>query len=277
MEKIRLDASAYYRNLATADKQMAINGFNLMDKTGNGKISLRRYSEYFKQRGLVELTYPEFFKALDSNGDDRLDFDEFITVYYLCMNNKLIFCEECMVFLSGSYMSCLQCFNSGSEPYNVCCACYRKNNIDHHKDATFVDNQKLKNSANNNGSAGQSFGSEKITTRDKLTAAILGVSAVNLGINTAKFATTSGPELWENAKHAFDHPLQNPSEAAQIPAFNLSDHRRNAVNSTVFNSSSHGTNAAKTAKYSSDNAEAASSLLDQMSNVLEGASSCSVM
>ncbi|KDP33330.1 hypothetical protein JCGZ_12879 [Jatropha curcas] len=187
MEKIRLDASAYYRNLPPAEKQRVKIGFSALDKTGSGKVSLKQYSEYFKQRGLVELTYPYLFKALDTNGDGRLDFNEYITVYYLCMNNKMIFCEECGVFLSGSYMSCLQCFdNDSGDPYNICYDCYNRNNIDHHKDATFVDDIKLqclavKGSADNNGSTTRSSGG-KITTRDKLRTALLVVSAVKLGV-----------------------------------------------------------------------------------------------
>ncbi|XP_037491339.1 uncharacterized protein LOC105638425 isoform X2 [Jatropha curcas] len=149
MEKIRLDASAYYRSLTPAGKRWAQDGFDAMDKTGSGKVSLKQYSEFFKQRGLVELTYPDLFKALDTNGDGTLDFDEYITVYYLCMNNKLIFCEACGVFLSGSYMSCHQCFKYGSgDPYNICYDCYSRNKFDHHRDAYFVDSQKLQSAAN---------------------------------------------------------------------------------------------------------------------------------
>ncbi|XP_020536693.2 uncharacterized protein LOC105638483 [Jatropha curcas] len=222
--------------------QKAKDGFSAMDKTGSGKVSLKEYSEYFKQRGLVELTYPDLFKALDTNGDGRLDFDEYITVYYLCMNNKLIYCGECGVFLSGSYMSCRQCFNNGSgDPYNICYDCYSRNNIDHHKDATFVDNIQLhcfavKGSADNNGSTTRSSGG-KIRTRDKLTAAMLGVSMVNLGINTAKFVATSKPDA----------------------ASGLSEHGSTSAD-VVSNVSGHGSNFA-----------------EHLSSAADLASNCSVM
>ncbi|XP_050219842.1 uncharacterized protein LOC130014565 [Mercurialis annua] len=160
MEEISETAKAYYANLSEKHKRLASDFFKEMDTDGDGKITFEEYEQHIKKKkGCKTISTQEFFKKLDKDGDGSLDFDEFIAVHYLCSSERIYFCDECKEFLYGVYFTCVQCFNGSSgNSYDLCCSCYREKNINHHKDALFLDNYTLlqaKRQQQLKGSAGQ--------------------------------------------------------------------------------------------------------------------------
>ncbi|KAF2314054.1 hypothetical protein P3X46_027470 [Hevea brasiliensis] len=143
MEEISETAKAYYANLSGKQKRLTTDTFQAIDANGDGKISFNEYAQYLKQKGFKILSSPDFFRKLDKDGNGALDFDEFITVHYICSSKRVYFCDECRVFLDGVYFTCVQCFNGPGNTYDLCCACYRDKDVNHHKDALFLDNYTL--------------------------------------------------------------------------------------------------------------------------------------
>ncbi|KAJ9159444.1 hypothetical protein P3X46_024952 [Hevea brasiliensis] len=103
MEEIREAALAYYAKFTDEQKQSAIIAFEAIDKSQNGKISLHEYAEFFKKSNIAEIPG----------------------------------------LLSGLYFSCTQCFYGSGETFELCSTCYRNKDMDHHKDAVFLDNYAL--------------------------------------------------------------------------------------------------------------------------------------
>ena len=64
------------------------------------------------------------FYKLDANGDGRLDFDEFLCLYYMSGKMPVLNCDGCAQFLVGPYFSCLLCIGRGDNSYDLCCSCY---------------------------------------------------------------------------------------------------------------------------------------------------------
>ncbi|EEF34013.1 calcium ion binding protein, putative [Ricinus communis] len=144
MEEISETAKAYYANLSDRQKRLGKEFFQAMDTDGDGKITLEEYAQCIKEKkGFKTISSPDFFKKLDKDGNGTLDFDEFIIVHYICSTERVYFCDECKVFLAGVYFTCVQCFNGSGNTYDLCSSCYRDKNINHHKDALFLDNYTL--------------------------------------------------------------------------------------------------------------------------------------
>ncbi|KAK9931279.1 hypothetical protein M0R45_018562 [Rubus argutus] len=72
-------ASAYYKNLPAELQQKAKEKFNEMDSDGSKTIS----SEEFQRSMGISSEIKGCFELLDKNKDGKLNFNEFITLYYL--------------------------------------------------------------------------------------------------------------------------------------------------------------------------------------------------
>ncbi|KAM5553374.1 hypothetical protein ABKV19_025537 [Rosa sericea] len=149
MEEIREAALAYYHNLPEDLQKLASAKFKEIDSNGNDTISIR---EFKKSMGSSfdndSVIMKRSFKELDKNGDGKLDFNEYITLYYLVESGRvLIYCAgdgcEAAPFLKGLYFTCVDCFHHNeNETFDLCTSCYR--NADFvHEHTNFVDNHVL--------------------------------------------------------------------------------------------------------------------------------------
>lgn len=136
-------ASAYYKNLPAELQQKAKEKFNEMDSDGSKTIS----SEEFQRSMGISSEIKGCFELLDKNKDGKLNFNEFITLYYLVEGGRGVFCcgHGCKAdpFLKGLYFTCVECFhNNEAATFDLCTSCYsdRKHNHEH---ANFLDNYVL--------------------------------------------------------------------------------------------------------------------------------------
>ncbi|KAF3457821.1 hypothetical protein FNV43_RR02481 [Rhamnella rubrinervis] len=139
MEEIRETAKAYYNNLTEEQKFEAKEMFLLMDLDEDGSISA---SEYVK--GFKSCSNETVFEKLDENGDGMLDFEEFMSLYYLFKSNRLVFCDGhgCRAFLDGVFFTCVDCFKNASKSFDLCSCCFSNKSYTH-MHSTFLDNYML--------------------------------------------------------------------------------------------------------------------------------------
>ncbi|EYU32602.1 hypothetical protein MIMGU_mgv1a022976mg, partial [Erythranthe guttata] len=64
---------------------------------------------------------------LDSNGNGSLDFWEVLTLYYIVKSGRPL----CGILVTGTFFSCVECFDSPTGAYSLCIYCYRSNKSDH--------------------------------------------------------------------------------------------------------------------------------------------------
>ncbi|XP_048235015.1 uncharacterized protein LOC125371088 [Ricinus communis] len=194
MEEISETAIACYANLSSREKRLAKKFFQAMDTDGDGKISFEEYEQYIKTRkGFKTITSPDFFKKLDKDGNGTLSFDEFITLHYVCSSERVYFCDECKVFLAGVYFTCVQCFNGSGNTYDLCCSCYHDKDINHHKDAVFLDNYTLLQALREQNKASGSQRKSGVSGRAAL--ANFGVSTISTGPNFGFSSTFTGTDF----------------------------------------------------------------------------------
>ncbi|XP_041022317.1 uncharacterized protein LOC121263476 [Juglans microcarpa x Juglans regia] len=142
MEEIREVAKAYYVNLTEQQQEKAQDDFRKMKLENNKSMSLTDFLDFSMQENYPESVACSLFKDLDVNGDGSLDFDEFIILFYLYQSKRLLYCRGCETFLNGVYFTCIKCFDSSSNSYDLCSLCYRNKRIQHHH-AVFLDNYAL--------------------------------------------------------------------------------------------------------------------------------------
>ncbi|KAJ9700812.1 hypothetical protein PVL29_006230 [Vitis rotundifolia] len=65
-----------------------------------------------------------FFQELDRDGNGRLDFNEFLTLFYI-IKSRRPFCDGCEIFLKGLFFTCVKCHESRNDTFDLCSACYR--------------------------------------------------------------------------------------------------------------------------------------------------------
>ncbi|XP_030923086.1 uncharacterized protein LOC115949968 [Quercus lobata] len=79
----------------------------------------------------LQFCSPNFFRCLDRNQDDSLDFWEVLTLYYI-MKTRGVWCKSCGVCQLGLYFTCVACFDNASHTYDLCTNCYSQRRYSHH-------------------------------------------------------------------------------------------------------------------------------------------------
>ncbi|KAF8364774.1 hypothetical protein HHK36_033250 [Tetracentron sinense] len=108
-----------------------------MDIDGDGRISYWEFMEFLRQRG-HEVNKYHSFMALDTDRNDYLDFYEVLVYYYVVKAGRRT-CTECKALMKGLYFTCVTCFDSCHESYDLCSSCYRHARHVHHH-TYFLDN-----------------------------------------------------------------------------------------------------------------------------------------
>lgn len=83
--------------MATVNKQKMLDSenlkkcFSLIDEDGNGKISLEEIKNFLGKKSFSQeqtLQIETFFKELDKDGNNEMDFEEFVKVSITCQPKK---------------------------------------------------------------------------------------------------------------------------------------------------------------------------------------------
>ncbi|OMO95259.1 Calcium-binding EF-hand [Corchorus capsularis] len=142
MEEVRETAITYYEHLSQSQKDEATKFFESLDSDGDGKINEEEFIAWGNKRGFKSITWSErLFKELNKDENGSLDFDEVLTLFYLNKSGRIVFCDGngCEAFLKGNYFTCVKCFSarmSAQGTCDLCCSCYRNNNFNHRDDHT---------------------------------------------------------------------------------------------------------------------------------------------
>ncbi|KAC0722799.1 hypothetical protein FH972_027116 [Carpinus fangiana] len=111
-----------------------------MDTNRDGLVSLNEFVDFFRLCG-YRWSDPNFFHCLDRNRDGCLDFNEVLTLYYI-VKTRGVCCDQCRTCLMGLYFTCVECFDTANDTYDLCATCYSARSFHHHH-ATFLDNYVL--------------------------------------------------------------------------------------------------------------------------------------
>ncbi|KAH6816104.1 hypothetical protein C2S51_020924 [Perilla frutescens var. frutescens] len=147
MEEVMEIAKAHYRASSPEVQALAHELFDSLDTDGDGRIDLSEFLDFMRQEGHAQMRNRHFFKEVDINGNDSLDFLEFITLYYIIKSGRPI-CDHCGNFTPGMFFSCVDCFKSTSSnntSFNLCRNCYSSSkwNHNHNGRTRFLDNYAL--------------------------------------------------------------------------------------------------------------------------------------
>ncbi|GMY27008.1 Calcium-binding EF-hand [Fagus crenata] len=140
MEEFHEVAIAYYNNAPRNLQRLAWNFFLALDTDGDGRISYMEFISFLRQCGYAWIS-SNFFKDLDRDSDGCLGFWEVITLYYV-IKTRGVWCQGCQQCLVGLYFTCISCFDSGSRTYDLCPTCYKQKKFSHHH-RNFLDNHLL--------------------------------------------------------------------------------------------------------------------------------------
>ncbi|CBI23727.3 hypothetical protein VitviT2T_006818 [Vitis vinifera] len=141
MEEIREAALAYYEAGTQEQKQLAWAFFQTLDVDGDGTVSVQEFVNFLRGRGYRLFDNPNFYRALDRDGNGCLDFHEVLTFFYIIKSGRP-FCDGCGIFLKGLFFTCLNCYESSHTTFDLCSACYRGKRFSH-QHAAILDNYTL--------------------------------------------------------------------------------------------------------------------------------------
>ncbi|KAH6833084.1 hypothetical protein C2S53_005722, partial [Perilla frutescens var. hirtella] len=145
MEELRNIAELHYEAASPRVRHLASNFFNSMDEDGDGKVDVWEFLSFVWRKGYAHLGNEELFKELDVAGNGALGFDEVMTLYYIMKSGRPI-CDGCRKFIHGVFFSCVQCFRSARNSFNLCCRCYKHSHgcgHTHPGGTDFLDNYTL--------------------------------------------------------------------------------------------------------------------------------------
>ncbi|KAG6726919.1 hypothetical protein I3842_02G104400 [Carya illinoinensis] len=132
INELRMAAFAYYHNASQDLQKQARAFFDAMDINRDGRVSLGEFITFFREHGYDWIDNGRFGE-FDRDGDGNLDFYEVLTLYY-AIKTRSAWCRVCGTWLTRLYFTCVTCFDSGGDTYDLCPACYAKhaNNRPHH-------------------------------------------------------------------------------------------------------------------------------------------------
>ncbi|KAB1219363.1 hypothetical protein CJ030_MR3G001154 [Morella rubra] len=138
MEEIHMAAIAYYHNASCELQELAWSFFRSMDLNGDRQISFGELALFFRHWDYYSIR--NLFISLDQNRDGVLDFWEVLTLYYIMKTR--VHCIQCRGCLMGQYFTCVECFDSGGDTYDLCVRCYSGRSYQHHHHS-FLDSYLL--------------------------------------------------------------------------------------------------------------------------------------
>ena len=94
MEELHMAASTYYGNASDELRQRAIEFFKSMDTDGDERVSFNEFVQFFVQNGYNWVGDSNHFRSLDRNGDGILDLFEVLTFYYI-LKTRGVWCDCC--------------------------------------------------------------------------------------------------------------------------------------------------------------------------------------
>ena len=140
MEEIREAALAYYENGSAEQKQLARDFFDCLDDDGKGKVDVHEVLNILIEGEDELVDYSSFFQELGRKG--KLDFNGFLTLFYVIKSRSRPFCDGCRIFLKGLFFTCVQCHESSNDTFDLCSKCYRGKKFSH-EHYSFLDNYTL--------------------------------------------------------------------------------------------------------------------------------------
>ncbi|KAG2721945.1 hypothetical protein I3760_02G105500 [Carya illinoinensis] len=127
INELHAAAFAYYRNASQDVRERACAFFNAMDMDRDGQVCLFEFVTFFRECGYNWID-GNTFRAFDRNGDGSLDFYEVLTLYYT-MKTRSVWCRVCRVWLTRLYFTCLACYDSCGDTYDLCPTCCARDEI----------------------------------------------------------------------------------------------------------------------------------------------------
>ncbi|XP_022760906.1 uncharacterized protein LOC111307151 [Durio zibethinus] len=141
LDELRKLAEAYYLAGPDSVRNSAEEFFSEMDDDGDGYISRNEFQEFMRQIGDTKMTSSPVFWQLSSRGDEKLDFMDIMTLYYV-MKSGRPFCDGTHCggdLMRGAYFACRQCFYS-SKSFCLCPECFMNKKHTHDPSHQFLDN-----------------------------------------------------------------------------------------------------------------------------------------
>ncbi|XP_073026752.1 uncharacterized protein [Primulina eburnea] len=142
MEELREIAIAQHRAGSPEVQALAHQFFQSLDTNGDRKVDLAEFLAFTNREGYTRFNNPDFFRNLDRNGNGTLDFWEVLTLYFIIKNGRP-FCDSCGNFIPGVFFSCVECYKSGKDTFDLCRDCYKSmkwNDHSHGCPPQFLDN-----------------------------------------------------------------------------------------------------------------------------------------
>ncbi|KAL5727428.1 hypothetical protein ACHQM5_000627 [Ranunculus cassubicifolius] len=145
MEGIREMALAYYANSSDDCKETVKNIFNSLGGNKNGLVRSSEVQRYLEKN--MPAFRLELLRELDGDRDGCLDFEKFVTFYYMVTVRNL-FCDSCELYLKEEYYTCVKCFldQSNDRTCNICLTCHQTKQYDNTGNHSFLDNYNMLNS-----------------------------------------------------------------------------------------------------------------------------------
>uniref|UniRef100_A0A7N0U9T6 EF-hand domain-containing protein n=1 Tax=Kalanchoe fedtschenkoi TaxID=63787 RepID=A0A7N0U9T6_KALFE len=133
MEEFRAEALEYYNNSSTQVKDLAIKFFNYLDSDDDSTIRVAEFAAFIRGNRFLSrmlINDQELFASMDRNGNGNLDFNEFITFFFMVF--ATCECDGCGKKLKGQqHLTCTTCFAQGSETFDLCSTCFSSRNYAH--------------------------------------------------------------------------------------------------------------------------------------------------
>ncbi|KAL9669810.1 hypothetical protein QQ045_007359 [Rhodiola kirilowii] len=143
MEEMQKVALAYYENGSPEVRLRVHELFCSMDTNGDRWINMSEFMELLNREGYNNAyVNSSLFTELDRDRNGVLDFNEFLTLYYV-IKTQNGFCYQCWRCLKGLYFTCVTCFDCpAATTFDLCPDCYRVSNrrpVSQHPHTNFVD------------------------------------------------------------------------------------------------------------------------------------------